>query len=117
MAIGQAGAFFHVRLDGSNDGSMLLVRGEIQDKISSWQELLIGTHCETVFRGILPRLALFSNGAIAKGIAHIQTRIPQIEALVKALSSATHDDDLLALERFDAVEFGAIHEAAATELF
>jgi len=117
VGVGEAGILLHQGHDRFDDVGVLLVRGQVDDQIGCGQHFLIGAHGESVFSGIFPGLALFLNGRLPQGVRDVQAGIPKVQALVKALGTAAHDDDFLALQGCHAVELAWVHEPALGELF
>ena len=106
----------HEGHDRVNDGRVLLVRGKVADDVGRRDEFVVGSDLEAVFRGVLVARALFGDGFLAQGVAHVEARVAEVEALVEALGAAAHDDDLLALEGGRTFgEFGTLHKSAGAE--
>ena len=60
---------------------------------------------------------MLSNGRLAKRVRHIKTTVAQVKPLVKALRTASYNDNFLVLNGVDAVcELFRFHETTLAEL-
>ena len=117
VRIGEAGALLHERHDGFHHVGVLFVRREVKYQVSFRDHLFVGADLKTGLGGFNPRRSLFFDRFFAERVGHVQPAIPQIQALIEALSTTTDDHQLLSREwRDTCLEFSRIHEAALTQL-
>mmetsp|Transcript_29351 Transcript_29351/g.73710 ORF Transcript_29351/g.73710 Transcript_29351/m.73710 type:complete len:406 (-) Transcript_29351:85-1302(-) len=117
VAVRQRGALLHERHDLGYHGRVLLVGREVQDDVRGGDEVLIGTDLEPIGGRIHEALALALDRRLAQGVADVEAGIAHVKALVEALSAATDNDKVLALDLLDAIcKLTSAHEAAAAEL-
>mmetsp|Transcript_37639 Transcript_37639/g.70199 ORF Transcript_37639/g.70199 Transcript_37639/m.70199 type:complete len:396 (+) Transcript_37639:467-1654(+) len=117
VAVREAGSLLHHRHDRGDHRGVLLVRGEIADKVRSRNELFIGPDLESVLRGVDEALSLLVNGILSQGIADVAARVAHVQALIQALCATADNHNLLLVQLCDAVcELPARHKAAPAEL-
>ncbi len=116
VRVSEGRALLHEWLYRIDYGGVLLVGSEVEHEVSGWEHLFVSADSETVLGRVLPRLALFFDRCPAESVADVETGVPHVEALIEPLSATANDDHFLALECFDSVKLGGIHETATAEL-
>ena len=117
VRVRQASAVLHQRHNSSHNSAMLLVWCQVQNQVCGGDQFFVGTHGKAVFSRVLPGLALLGNGFRAQGVGNVQAAVAQVQTLVKALCTATDDDQLFAFQRVYAIsKFSVVHEAAFCQL-
>mmetsp|Transcript_35243 Transcript_35243/g.76037 ORF Transcript_35243/g.76037 Transcript_35243/m.76037 type:complete len:575 (+) Transcript_35243:216-1940(+) len=117
VGVGEGGALLHQRHDLAHDGSVLLVRRQVEDDVGLGDQVSEGADLKTVAGRVDVAGALALNGFLSEGVAHLATRVSDVQALVQALGSAADDDEVLVQDLLHTVgELVLLHESALAQL-